>query len=915
MSSPPSDSSEPVLVSRPPSPSAPPPSSALPVRFRQERHDSPVPTPITVKDSPNETVSVLAPSASHGNTVQGGGRIAEEEKAHLNAPPIPGFAAGEGVVGAAQGKAPEYVARVAKVEGGGEGTTMTPPPEVLATAGEGELPLQLQQQQQQHDDDDADVDGSSIKSKQPKWFRKVKDSAASAASSIKEKARDLADQASNHAPSSHEGSIDLAAGDAGAARTRSRSIGARSAVSFSLADPHDGTTPLAQGQTSARSSLEVPRPLPKIVTDQDGRAVPVEVGKGLQGGTPTSSTPEGVVQPMGVQKVAGGNVSTTTSVRDKILESGYDVDPTTSHDKFHDIFKDLPEDEELIEDYRCALVRDILVQGKLYVSETYLSFRANILGWETSLQIPWSEIISIEKRMTAKIIPNAIEVRTLHATHTFSSFVARDASYALIVAIYRHANPDADKYLRENRAAAKEDRARRRRALSVSSARSAVTDTDDDDEEADRKSEISFEDEKGVKKRHRFRAGISAAVKSIRGRDTAVDDGNTSSSLSAGGGSGGGGGGPTEAEKVKAAAEGVHPPTSYDGPEFKNEALDVVVPTSPYKAFELFFKNEEFLKTFLEEKEQLREIDIGAWTPAPGASTTTTTTTADGDDSTLKQRDMTYIKPLNAPVGPKQTHCNIHDDNEKIDEESWISNLTRTRTPDVPSGDGFSVVTRTTFTWAEGGNTRVRVTTEVEWTKVNRILKGVIERGAIDGQKQYHRDLESAVRAYIDAHPAEYAVAGAAAPVPVKVEPVSTTSTRTGSSSSSGSGGGGGLLDSLPLDSPLTLALPALVVVLLFTNLYTLSSLRSSPARIGNPSEVASAVSRVLSDFNAAHAKRFLHAAEGGGGTGVVGELGELRETVVGLEKTLEGVVRELAGVIKTVREVADRTEGVRDLL
>lgn len=30
--------------------------------------------------------------------------------------------------------------------------------------------------------------------------------------------------------------------------------------------------------------------------------------------------------------------------------------------------------------YNCALSRDVLVQGKLYISETFLSFRANIFG-------------------------------------------------------------------------------------------------------------------------------------------------------------------------------------------------------------------------------------------------------------------------------------------------------------------------------------------------------------------------------------------------------------------------------------------------------------------------------------------------------------------------------------------------------
>jgi GRAM domain len=36
-------------------------------------------------------------------------------------------------------------------------------------------------------------------------------------------------------------------------------------------------------------------------------------------------------------------------------------------------------------DYSCALQRDILVHGRLYVSPGFLCFYANIFGWETSV--------------------------------------------------------------------------------------------------------------------------------------------------------------------------------------------------------------------------------------------------------------------------------------------------------------------------------------------------------------------------------------------------------------------------------------------------------------------------------------------------------------------------------------------------
>jgi len=77
-------------------------------------------------------------------------------------------------------------------------------------------------------------------------------------------------------------------------------------------------------------------------------------------------------------------------------------------------------------DYGCALSKDILVQGRLYVSENHICFHANIFGWITDVStpyighcntdaqivLPFSEIKTIEKRMTALVIPNAISIST-----------------------------------------------------------------------------------------------------------------------------------------------------------------------------------------------------------------------------------------------------------------------------------------------------------------------------------------------------------------------------------------------------------------------------------------------------------------------------------------------------------------------
>lgn len=58
------------------------------------------------------------------------------------------------------------------------------------------------------------------------------------------------------------------------------------------------------------------------------------------------------------------------------------------------------------------------------------------------LSIPIYEITALEKRMTAFVIPNAIQITTRQAKYTFASFLARDTTYDVIANIWRSARPD-----------------------------------------------------------------------------------------------------------------------------------------------------------------------------------------------------------------------------------------------------------------------------------------------------------------------------------------------------------------------------------------------------------------------------------------------------------------------------------------
>ncbi|KAK3829544.1 MAG: GRAM domain-containing protein, partial [Linnemannia elongata] len=118
---------------------------------------------------------------------------------------------------------------------------------------------------------------------------------------------------------------------------------------------------------------------------------------------------------------------------------------------FHSVFRSVPDEEKLIEDYGCALQKEILVQGRLYISENHVCFNANIFGWVTNLVIAFSEITAIEKRLTAFVIPNAISIVTTTNTkgHFFASFLSRDAAHDLLMAAWRKSMMKSKKKLTE----------------------------------------------------------------------------------------------------------------------------------------------------------------------------------------------------------------------------------------------------------------------------------------------------------------------------------------------------------------------------------------------------------------------------------------------------------------------------------
>ncbi|XP_030622995.1 protein Aster-C [Chanos chanos] len=106
-------------------------------------------------------------------------------------------------------------------------------------------------------------------------------------------------------------------------------------------------------------------------------------------------------------------------------------------DEFKKLFRDLPESEKLITDYTCALQKDILLQGRLYISENWLCFYSNVFRG-TKIMVAMQDIASMTKEKTARLIPNAIQISTDADKLFFSSFSVREKSFLIIFRLWQN---------------------------------------------------------------------------------------------------------------------------------------------------------------------------------------------------------------------------------------------------------------------------------------------------------------------------------------------------------------------------------------------------------------------------------------------------------------------------------------------
>ena len=377
-------------------------------------------------------------------------------------------------------------------------------------------------------------------------------------------------------------------------------------------------------------------------------------------------------------------------VSEKYKNTGYRYATMKRNIDFHQLFKSIDLTDRLLDDFACAISREILLQGRVYITEQFLCFNSNLLGWVTSLTIPYSEITRIDKKSTAGLFPNGITVETKTAKHTFASFLSRDATFDFMRAIWLGCTGRDVSELDTHPAESFDAEIIKSSERRISNYIMSIDEGDNVD--------VKWNDEHFDNLEEEEPSGRITAYDNIESGKLGEDPGFSQPQIKT----------MRPGSTYKNMGPDTHAPTkiprAFEGSEEEIEVVSDIIEAPLGAVFEILFGREN--QTF-----HIKTLkDQGA-----------TEITKFGDfqnidtETTQAERSYTYQRPLGYSIGPKSTKCCVRELVEHLDFNDYVVILSITDTPDVPSGGSFSVLTRYYLTWADENFTSIKISYHIKW--------------------------------------------------------------------------------------------------------------------------------------------------------------------------------------------------------
>ncbi|KAI8376028.1 uncharacterized protein BYT42DRAFT_614815 [Radiomyces spectabilis] len=396
------------------------------------------------------------------------------------------------------------------------------------------------------------------------------------------------------------------------------------------------------------------------------------------------------------------------------------------NDDFHALFRSVPDNDALIEDYKCALQKEILLQGHIYVSQHHLCFKANIFGWVTNLVIAFSEITSIEKRMTAKIIPNGIQIATANAKHIFASFLSRDHAYDQMIKIWKmHHHHQQVKDDHSYHETVKNDDKDMMSSdgdsvYDTGSTISVNTSKHDQEPLIHINPPVSNPPSKPV-----VQPVKRSVVTNDKNADPVKPISNTiqpqSKTISANHHATNNDANNNNNNKWSAKVC----PCRLKGEHYAHVALDECYDGTVEMMYRLLFDS-DFIKGYLEKIQHCKDVSMGHWYHGIRMSSYKS-----------KLPDVSHAH--------KAVKCYLKDERKYCKISSYVCVVTTTQVPDMPMGAVFAIKTRTCITRVGKSKVRLLVTYQAEFKQAG-LMSSLIEKDVANFQLAHHAKLNQVLR-------------------------------------------------------------------------------------------------------------------------------------------------------------------------
>ncbi|XP_070701634.1 GRAM domain-containing protein 2B-like isoform X2 [Pempheris klunzingeri] len=132
-------------------------------------------------------------------------------------------------------------------------------------------------------------------------------------------------------------------------------------------------------------------------------------------------------------------------IAEENLEQSVDLISNTSSQKhnktFHKLFQDISEGENLMQAFTCALQKELIYHGKLFVSVNHVCFHSSLLLKDTKVMIPTSNVREVKKHNSAL---SMLSIQTADGEkYSFVSLRNREMCYKLLQIVCSHSQGES----------------------------------------------------------------------------------------------------------------------------------------------------------------------------------------------------------------------------------------------------------------------------------------------------------------------------------------------------------------------------------------------------------------------------------------------------------------------------------------